>query len=103
MIECVVIAVHLIRRFAVICGDPQAGILQTDEHRATNVAPERLKRLLPGFEPPSMPVQIVVPSSRLIALAIRAFHGPCDKGIRHTCRDPITASTSKVGTFQERS
>ena len=40
---------------------------------ANEVAASKFVRLLPTFEPPALPVQVVVPSARLMTPAVRAF------------------------------
>lgn len=40
---------------------------------AADIASGKLVRLLPAFEPPALPVQVVVPSSRLMTPTVRAF------------------------------
>jgi DNA-binding transcriptional LysR family regulator len=40
---------------------------------AGDLASGRLVRLLPGFEPPALPVHLVVPSARLMPLRLRRF------------------------------
>jgi DNA-binding transcriptional LysR family regulator len=49
---------------------------------ASEIASGRLVRLLPTFEPPPLPVQVVVPSSRLMAPAVRAFMDHTIKSLR---------------------
>lgn len=49
---------------------------------ATEIASGKLLRLLPTFEPPALPVQVVVPSSRLMTPAVRAFMDHIIKSLR---------------------
>jgi DNA-binding transcriptional LysR family regulator len=49
---------------------------------ATEIASGKLVRVLPTFEPPALPVQIVVPSARLMAPAVRAFMDHVTKALR---------------------
>jgi DNA-binding transcriptional LysR family regulator len=49
---------------------------------ANEIASGKLVRLLPAFEPPPLPVQVVVPSSRLMAPAVRAFMDHAIKSLR---------------------
>jgi DNA-binding transcriptional LysR family regulator len=51
-------------------------------HVATEIASGKLVRLLPTFELPAIPVQVVVPSSRLMAPAVRAFMDHVTKSLR---------------------
>ncbi|MBR0848495.1 LysR family transcriptional regulator [Bradyrhizobium diazoefficiens] len=53
---------------------------------AQELSAGKLVRLLPGFEPPPYPVQIVVPSSRHMAPAVRAF---TEYAVRHLRALPI--------------
>jgi DNA-binding transcriptional LysR family regulator len=49
---------------------------------ADEIASGKLVRLLPAFEPPALPVQVVVPSSRLMAPAVRTFMDHVIKSLR---------------------
>jgi DNA-binding transcriptional LysR family regulator len=49
---------------------------------ATEIASGKLVRLLPTFEPPAVPVQVVVPSARHMAPAVRAFMDHVVKSLR---------------------
>lgn len=49
---------------------------------AAEVASGKFMRLLPAFEPPAVPVQVVVPSSQLMAPAVRAFVDHATKSLR---------------------
>jgi DNA-binding transcriptional LysR family regulator len=49
---------------------------------AAELASGKFVRLLPTFEPPALPIQVVVPSSRLMAPAVRAFMDHAIKSLR---------------------
>jgi DNA-binding transcriptional LysR family regulator len=59
------------------------GIGRVMSYQAANeIASGKLIRLLPAFEPPALPVQVVVPSARLMAPAVRAFMDHVTKSLR---------------------
>jgi DNA-binding transcriptional LysR family regulator len=65
---------------------------------ADDLAAGRLVRLLPGFEPPALPVHLVVPSARLMPLRVRRFldHAAASLGALPVLR-PATGDGERAG------
>ncbi len=57
---------------------------QVDAH----VRAGRLERVLGAFEPPAVPVQVVIPSGRFVTPTVRAFVDRCAEALRATLGSP---------------